>query len=544
MCNRHYLKSTPDSLWIFLSTISLLIFAAVPLSGLTIELATMSSAGQQLAPILGPNPRTFNLRGSLGPHDLTRGRWRNGELTTPADASIFYAPEGTANVSNTYFHDRVQNTGLSGPVRAFLGPAVTNLVAGNAWGVEAEMHCRQVRRQDLQLLQISDINSTGVKVRYSQGWSSPGNSDITLAYNETGVLWQKTTFKLIVAADGTWYGDTPYSVAANHDMSTIDAIFNHAPEDQPTTAVFEAYLWQGCDSQVHDAFMQSLLSNESSLIDRDETLNGFNGAGYSLQCSIKSAVGNATVDPGRRTYRAFTRGTVAKTTSTDQDTYPLQVLAVEAFGNWDINNYAMRGHDGYSTDNSWITLHLALGIPPYFNLMTLGDGYLGDQADTYRALMPVDLTLAIYKLFGNAMITMMSPGCQEAWYGGLHELEYTRYIVAGVIGWQYILALFGVWASVVFAISVWLLCTKRWSPTLGSFEFFRLGAQYTAEVNHFDEPRFEACASLQNIPGMIGVLPGEKSDGTAGFIGLSENMADPDKAYVFDRKLAAMHRIA
>jgi hypothetical protein len=116
------------------------------------ELTAASTKSQTLAPLTGPNPQTFSFKGGIGLPELIRGSWRGGGLVTPSDTSIFYAADGTTNASETYFSDEIHRPDHPNPIRVFLGPAVSQAVVGNAWGLEAEMDCRLVTRDALKLL--------------------------------------------------------------------------------------------------------------------------------------------------------------------------------------------------------------------------------------------------------------------------------------------------------------------------------------------------------------------------------------------------------
>ena len=76
-------RPSPGGLWISLSFIWILVFAVIPLSGLTMEVTVLSIISHAPAPIAGPNPGTLNFKGGIGLPDLIRGSWRSGGLVTP-----------------------------------------------------------------------------------------------------------------------------------------------------------------------------------------------------------------------------------------------------------------------------------------------------------------------------------------------------------------------------------------------------------------------------------------------------------------------------
>lgn len=143
--------STPGYLWCLLSLISLLMLLAIPLSGLTIELDTVTAPGTRKAPIIGPRAETFNIKGKVGLPSIAFGLWIAGSSTTPSNASIFYGPPGVDNVSSTYFEDCIRDRS-SPNVVTFLGPAIDYTVAGKAQGIEATVSCSQVPRDNLRLI--------------------------------------------------------------------------------------------------------------------------------------------------------------------------------------------------------------------------------------------------------------------------------------------------------------------------------------------------------------------------------------------------------
>lgn len=65
----------------------------------------------------------------------------------------------------------------------------------------------------------------------------------------------------------------------------------------------------------------------------------------------------------------------------------------------------------------------------------------------------------------------------------------------------------------------------------------------TSEVSRFNAQRFEACKALEDIPGLVGVLPGDVQGGDTGFVGLSESRADVNGLYTYHRTKAARHRL-
>lgn len=560
-------------LWWFLSITSMFVFVAIPLSGLTMELLVVSSPSGAKALILGPNPGSFNMKAAINLPEIVRGKWKSGGPTTPVDNSIFYAPEGSRNTSTTFYNDAVMANN-PGPIQTFLGPAVEQAVAGSAWGIEAHINCQLVAADALKLIRVHGFGNYSWWNNYKGGKSSYGplgartldGYGIAFAeIEETGTFYQKMAYSLATAADGTWQGTSPYDTSTNWDQSTLDFIINDAPPNQPTTGLWETYLWQGTLSRVndstfenavtaaYDSTMAALRKSTASYISTS-SFSIPNNAGYEmiydlvgfgLQCHIKSAVGNATVSPAKRTYSSFKRGTSAAKQGGDYELPGLQALAMESMCSYNattLTSEFLTPFEPSSPDSTWLAMHLAIRLPAYVNqpqVMGLGPvGFNLEEAYAYPALTPLNVTRAMYKLLGESLIGMMGPGSQNGWYGDLHVLEQQYWLTPGVVSWQLVLALLVVWAILLVGGSVWTLSMKRWAAKLDGFEMFRFGAQYKDEVNAFRAERFEKCEKLDEMPGMVGSLGGEAIGGRQGFIGLSNDTADQRGIFVFERARA------
>ncbi|CAH0029596.1 unnamed protein product [Clonostachys rhizophaga] len=99
----------PSALWFHLALSSLLLYIAIPLSGLSLEQESALRNGSRRVEITGVNQTTFDLRSANALAEQIAGSWRRGWTTTPDGASILYAPDGTPEVSDTYFEDSIQD---------------------------------------------------------------------------------------------------------------------------------------------------------------------------------------------------------------------------------------------------------------------------------------------------------------------------------------------------------------------------------------------------------------------------------------------------
>lgn len=517
--NSHHI-SQPGGLWWALTFVTVLIFVAIPLSGLTMELTDAFAYSINKVLIVGPTPDNFNFLRHVDLPNQIRASWRSGRFTTPSDSSILYAVEGSLNVSKTYYQDQLSKSEESTMIQIFAGPAVHEPVVGSAWGLSANISCRPTPRGQLKIADVHDYNQYTLKVNDETtekiGWLNETASHLGILYS------------LTAASDGTWYGDSPYCKISNHDVMTLDN--DTRPLTDVTTGLLEVYLWQGVDQldnpQYHDDIMDQLLKSDSELISishasaPDDPEKIIPVAGFGVQCEITSAVGTAEVDPAHRTFSSFQRGS-SKSTGTDQMAYGIQVQAYRTIANFNATSYKPNPRD--PLDSTLIAAHFALGILPGRN--NIDRDFSNDLNVAFPALTPANLTIAMYKLLGESVIALMGPGMHTPTYGDLYGLTPVKYLKPGVIPWKPVLILLSMWTALIVSTSVWMAFNRRWATSLNAFEFFKFGAQYTNDVNNFSSVKFEKCERLRTIPGMVGILSREISGGNEGFIGLSNEGA-------------------
>lgn len=542
--------SRPGGLWWALSSVTFLIFVALPLSGLTMELTEAYMYNTKKVLFVGPTSDTFNFLEFMDLPNQIRASWRSGRPTTPSDSSILYAINGSSDVSTTYYHDRVlnlQSENADSMIQIFAGPAVHETVVGSAWGLSANIICRPIPKDQLKLINVHDFNEYSLKEKYEDtekiGW-----------LNETGLGYQGTLYSLVVAADGSWYGDPPYCNISNHDFQTLDN--DTRPLADVTTGVLEAYLWQGIHrhsySTYEDRPMDQLLHHPSEIVSVGQTKLSANYtqagenviipvAGFGVHCEVTSAVGTADVNPAHRTFSSFQRGS-SVSLGNDQMAYPVQVQALRAIADYDADSYSLNPRDPSGPDSTWVAAHFSIGILPEYD-NTIVDAPPGgfDYSMVFPALTPANLTTAMYKLLGESVIALMGPGTHNSTYGDLYGLTRVTYLKPGIIPWRIVWVMLALWTSVLVSASLWMAFNRRWASSLSAFEFFKFGAQYPVDVSGFSSTRFEECGRLRNIPGMVGTLPGEGSGGREGFIGLSNEVAMKNGRFVFDRAKAGMN---
>lgn len=585
-------RHTPGGLWILLSFVLVFLFFAIPLSGLSMEVADAFTYATRQAHIYGPSASSFNSRLWV---DLPRGirrNWESGRQTSPSHG-LLYAPNGTRNVSATYFDDQAIEAARSGNatvIHVFAGPAVREPIWGEAWGMSANISCSPVPLDQLQMIK-SDAYNTSVKLRSTQTgcefqWLSTeqatemnraveNNLDFPVWLNESRPMKITSGLQahsLLAAADG-WSTSllehasnavrSPYDHVSNHDNWTFDHVMDDAPSQSVTSSMFEMLVWQAGasgSSTADDEIFKDYKNNPRGLVTvhngsinalRDIGANdvGF-FVGFGVHCDIRSAVGIATLDPDKRTFFNFTRGEADPSDLYfffPVDIAPLQIQAMASMaGNqhWGNLNGSLSpretpDEDRSLTDSTLAGVHRAIGstMVPRANV----------AFQYYPTLSTENLTLAVYKLLGESVIGLMGEGGVQPWTSPtIHTLTPARHLRPGVVPWQVVLTLLAVWAISTAGAALYMLlfAGPRWAPTLSGFELFKFGAQYQDEIHQFEAVDIQGCNDcLTAIPGMVGMLPGSGTSGAdrLGFIGLSEIEADrgTEYRYTLDRRRAA-----
>lgn len=200
--------SQPGLFWWFLSATTMLLFVSIPLSGLTMELHDAFVLSTEQATIYGPDPATLNNKGYIQLNEQVRANWRSGRPTAPQGGTILYAPAGTTNVSTTYYDNKIRSHAKNAMIQVFAGPAVEEIVHGNAWGLQTNITCYQAGKEDLKLIMVTDTNN-----HTFYAYDTSDQSRVTRWINETGYYRRYAGYSLL-AATGTRPGAVATALAS------------------------------------------------------------------------------------------------------------------------------------------------------------------------------------------------------------------------------------------------------------------------------------------------------------------------------------------
>ncbi|KAL8898845.1 MAG: hypothetical protein Q9207_006499 [Kuettlingeria erythrocarpa] len=510
----------PGLLWWYLAANGLLLYVTLPLSGLTMNPSDALRLSSRKVSILGVNETTFDVRTNAAVSQLARDNWRTGRSTTPPAPTIFYAPRGVENVSSTYFEDFIQDvyqqdSSAQGPtfrnITIFAGPPVAERAYGKAWGFLSTVECSPTGlSRGLELINAS---------AYSQ---RPDYTDLELMFNGAGL-------SPVFYFPGEGYGvNFSYVVASDRGIDGVgNGEYNNATQNSlPIKGSFEMVLWQSISKsyQPDDGFTKMLNHPLVARSDNGSTL------GFGVRCTVESNVGTASLDAAKRTYSGFEQIPAVGNINFQVPifSYP-GVFAIQSIVFQALSTVQLGYQDppsckpgGDTTCNAFYGANLATGGVPRMVQMAVTD--LALQVPT---ITPERLTLAMYKLFGEAAAAMMAIGPGN-WTGDLKGLDPASDVVPYLIPSKLVLALLCLWTVLTVVPQLYVFREQRWSSRLTAAEMFRFGAEIQESARHLRSGDLRENDVLRKMPGMVGdVAPGAEK----GVVGLSSVPARRDRVY-------------
>ncbi|KAL8725743.1 MAG: hypothetical protein Q9181_006294 [Wetmoreana brouardii] len=510
----------PGLLWWYLAANGLLLYVTLPLSGLTMNPSDALRLSSRKVSVLGVNETTFDVRTNAAVSQLARDNWRTGHSTTPPTPTIFYAPQGAKNVSSTYFEDFVQDVyqqDLSAQavtfrnITIFAGPPVAERAYGKAWGFLSTVACSPTGlSRGLELINASE---------YAQ---RPNSTDLAIMFNGAGLR------PVFYFPDEGYGVNFSYVVASDRDIDGVGSgeYSNTTRNYLPIKGSFEMVLWQSISEgyQPDDGFTKMMNNPLVARSDNGSTL------GFGVRCTVESDVGTASLDAAKRMYSGFEQVPAVQNINFQVPifSYPgvfaIQSIVFQALSTVQLGYMGppscMPGAD--TTCNAFYGANLATGGVPRVVQMAATD--LALQVPT---ITPERLTLAMYKLFGEAAAGMMAIGPGN-WTGELKGLDPASDVVPYLIPCKPVLVLLCLWTVLTVIPQLYVFREQRWSSRLTAAEMFRFGAEIQDTARHLRSRDLQENDVLRKMPGMVGdVTPGAEK----GFVGLSSVPARSDRVY-------------
>lgn len=534
----------PAGLWWYLALSSFIFYAAIPLSGLSMDPKDGFHIGDRKILIYGPNQTTFDIRSSNGVAEVASSRWRQGNPTTPPGETVLYAPRGTDNVSSTFYDDAIreryrndldQKISVDSPISFFSGPQVSERAHGKAWGLLTNLSCSVVHPyHDLELLNVKEIDN----------WTIPLWFTSSTAYDEAGNNTFQAQFSaglnpaLFYDGDESFGVNYKYLIASNSQIEGGSDYTNSTT--LPLSGSLELVMWQAYAARSTPDSTFKDLSTHPLVVASIWPFDKLTYLGYAIRCSVNSTVGFADIDAKTRTYSNFAPTAADDGAEQGLDGSALAqapgILAIQSLVYGSFTGAVLKfgaapvcQPGGSTTCNPWYGANVATGGVP--SLVPLSGKAKSLQ---YPTISPERMTLATHRLFGEAAIAMTASG-PGTWTGGLYGVDPANDLVPGRVPWQVVVILLSVWTFITVLPNCWTFMDRRWAAILDGFEMFRLGAEWRHPIWKLDDRESTECDALNAVPGMVGDMePGS----ARGFVGLSASVARAGgRTYVHDREV-------
>ncbi|KAK8103604.1 uncharacterized protein PG998_010637 [Apiospora kogelbergensis] len=419
----------PGRLWLYLAFSSFLFYASVPLLGLSIDQGQGLRRSQRLVDISGVNQTTFGLKSWGSLPEKVNNVWRQGNPATPFGETVFYAPEGSTGISNTYYEDSIQQiyqeqldntrSPVNRTISFFSGPEVAERVFGSAWGFFTNISCLPMSPHDpnLRLFKITSVNN----------WTTAMPDVIESGY----------------PFDSASYNRKPELARLSHSLTGL-------------------YRDIGLSSGV--AYHHLIATDYEDMV---------SPAGFA-----EIAAETITFKDFRSELAVRTNFTHTNDMASDwQGVRPIHSVVFAALTDTMFQGeYEPKCNKNISqTCNPWMGVSLALNIVPSLKTDPEGNQLLSPF------ITPEQMTLAMHKIFGVAAAVVMATGPGN-WTseGRLYGLDPANDLVAGRVPYQVVGILLIIWAVWTVVPEVWALVfwERRRAGMLDGFALFRLGAEY------------------------------------------------------------------
>ncbi|VUC37734.1 unnamed protein product [Clonostachys rosea] len=465
----------PSALWFHLALSSILLYIAIPLSGLSLEQDSALRNASKRVEITGVNQTTFDLRSANSLAEQIAGSWRQGWATTPPGASILYAPMGLLkSFIGGKFHSN--STIPNGTVALATGSSET-------LGVNYKY----------VLTTNDDIHA--VRMDYSNLIANfPGDNKPPYSRTMEIVIWQ--------AYDGSTgpggFKKPSFPDQAFNDLVTHPMVVNSTASDNLTYAGFACQKSAMLPSQPRTTPFPST------------PVNGLRLPGLVPQ------------HPGVTTMTSIAFAAMASINMGFSHKSSCDEVLSTVCNPWAAANAATRGVPVLSETTRNFQLPT---ISP--ERMTLAMyKLLGQVAVTVMGSGPGNWTCCDS---GNGT----SPDL------GIFGLELDNDLVPGIVPYQAVLVFLSLWVAVIVLPQLYCpFFRRRWSEILDGFAMFRLGAKWRDAVHELDGIDLaspDSARVLDHVPGMIGDM-NPSGKGVFGFVGLSRRKlsTSQNKAYTYN----------
>ncbi|KAE9368458.1 hypothetical protein N431DRAFT_560869 [Stipitochalara longipes BDJ] len=547
----------PTKLWILLSILSLLVFIALPLSGLVMNFGSGFVTSKQNPLVTGFNYNSFNLRNI---NDVWAGAgiiWQYNFGAHVPGMGVIYTPTGIdrSDPSSTYLQTKSLPTD-DGISQIFLAPQAEVPIAGNTWGLTMKYNCSIVTDlSDFTILSLRNGSKTVASSSNTFQYYNSNNDTIGI-YNRTNSLllsaWAQNLEAVMEFGLTSW----PKFPVVYDSSYTTSCYYNAKPDVTGRYPAFdqelalEVLLWQYLQPQdlfdPNPVYNTSISSTIPSLFGAYKSDSGQSMSAIGVRCLSSSAVGTADIDGVQSTFSNFQATDTPIHNQTNNCAERFDPLAL-----YSMFNNIFIGVSGQAT--AWLsTLFSSVSAPPAFYAQYAddpddeGSGLLTQlsmlQANNLRSsMLRAHGAYAVQLMYNGGQGFSASDGSHGATFINENVTGFvaTTVLQNGVVNPIYPAVLLCIWASGSLVLGLLYGLRRRWAPTLDGWSLFVFGLDLSEQVKSMPglglgaTLDYENAHILKRLPGLVGDIEPEAEKGRIGLVSKQGGeTAKPGRFYI------------
>ncbi|PGH12318.1 hypothetical protein AJ79_04384 [Helicocarpus griseus UAMH5409] len=545
-------KRIAHRLWFTLALLSLLPSAALPLSGLTLELSDGYVKLSEPPMVVGRTFDNFNDRTAIEALNRAINSWKDGSPTTLPGIGIGYTPPHVDRTEHPYLASLPNSLPLgTGISDVFLAPQARVPIDGKAWGVRIGYNCSTVKSAS----ELTILNQKPAS-KFFNGFEE-WHTAIEDA-NPFLVLNTPTNNAIYIYNSSTTRSENlfGYVEIGAKQPETYDESYSPTTESGvPKTEILEYVVWQvhqfgkmPKDLKFNSAINTPIAGLSQPVNWEPDGEFSTNETFLSISDSDGKSIPYGLVRPLDTTNEPPPEGI--------QPVAPpigVRCVRTSAFGHAEIS--AKGTYNSFEQSPS-PPVHGASRAPIFgqVSLQTLWGRYLEHFRATHSPLPASSDGSSYYTGFIQAETLLQSISQAHAiealqlMYDGAMYSDQAAYLLSGatssrkdkVINLGTIPPmipgmLFAIWAVGSGTLGCFYGFRRRWSEVLDGYSMFRFGADYADKI--CDQPQFpsikqfDECDALRGLPGLVGDSRMEEEIGHISLVRRG-NFADKRKLYI------------
>ncbi|PGH11368.1 hypothetical protein AJ80_07159 [Polytolypa hystricis UAMH7299] len=547
-------KALVGRLWMLFAVLSLALYIALPLSGLTMELydGYVKSSGHPK--VLGRTFDNFNAR-YYGMQGKAEDSWRNNApMILPGFGILYISPDtdrGEVEALKTLPNSLLHSGGL---MNMFLAPQAVAPVEGRAWGLRLGYKCDVV---------TSISNFTLLNKRWSTGQLAPptNSNSISASYNETTITFWNG--KVPRSTTNTWaYGET--AETRTKPNSAGERVWSNAStfdEEGLKSAgnVLEIALWQLRREVTYKRELGEYSFNETV----QPSIAGLGSPFFYDPRSANNFSLNNSFFPDQLMSNGLNLSAIADATNTNWSASISQdqpLLSIAQPIGLRCLHQADRAYANLHPESATFTSFTPTGARPasanaeqefgaraieivrqtYYDMYT--PTAMGAVSNTWFYTKFIDLEAlmkAVMHAYAMDALHLMYNGGTDFVDAYKHEnltsTKEGKILGLGEVPTEVPLVLFAIWAAGCMTIGVVYGFKPRWAETLNGFTMFCLGGDFAKEIRSSDVVIHKDYADSEGLSRIRGMIGNASTTSVVGRLSLVErrkgNVANRTKLY-------------